>query len=213
MGSLPCSSEEALATRVARFCQRLTTGDQLMSVLLRLRHEPISNSPHGLQMLRTRWIFFDVPPQPHHKVIDSPRIGVFVQSPHIFQNRLARNHPIFALHQIAQQLRLHHRQMDRISQRAQFQLPEVNRLAAKTEGVAASSLLALRRLPRLVLDLRRLADARVPFRGNSSVPVAPFPAPSLSANTRPPWLRAIARTINTPRPVPFTCESERCVTR
>src|SRR5580700_1318183 len=51
------------------------------------------------------------------------------------------------------------------------------------------------------------------FLGNSKVTVVPFPAPSLSANTRPPCLRAMERTMNNPRPVPFTCESERCATR
>src|SRR2546429_5484547 len=66
---------------------------------------------------------------------------------------------------------------------------------------------------RLVLHDQHPAHATVTFRGNSRVTVVPFPAPSLSANTRPPCLRAIDRTMNNPRPVPFTCESERCVTR
>src|SRR5208282_43262 len=51
------------------------------------------------------------------------------------------------------------------------------------------------------------------FLGNSRVTVVPLPAPSLCANTRPPCLRAIERTMNSPRPVPFTPERERCVTR
>ena len=41
-------------------------------------------------------------------------------------------------------------------------------------------------------------------RGNSSTTFVPRPSPSLSANTRPPCFRAIARTMKRPRPVPFT---------
>src|SRR5207302_6322779 len=59
---------------------------------------------------------------------------------------------------------------------------------------------------RLVLYYQHPAHATVTFRGNSMVTVVPFPAPSLSANTRPPCFRAIDRTMNNPRPVPFTCE-------
>ena len=71
---------------------------------------------------------------------------------------------------------------------------------------------------RLVLNDNDAAHATVSFcgnsfLGNSRVTVVPLPAPSLSANTRPPCLRAIDRTMNNPRPVPLTCESERCVTR
>ena len=40
--------------------------------------------------------------------------------------------------------------------------------------------------------------------GNSSTTVVPWPSPSLSANTRPPCFRAMARTMKRPRPVPFT---------
>src|ERR1700723_2602335 len=65
----------------------------------------------------------------------------------------------------------------------------------------------------LVFDDQHAAHATVTFLGNSRVTVVPLPAPSLSANPRPPCLRAIERTINNPSPVPFTCDSERCVTR
>src|SRR5208337_4367202 len=51
--------------------------------------------------------------------------------PNLFQNRFPRNHAAFAAHQVAQKLRLHQRQMDRVSRRTQFEFSEVNRLAGK----------------------------------------------------------------------------------
>src|ERR1039458_2561267 len=48
--------------------------------LLRLRHKAIAHSPHRLQVLRLRRILFYVPPQPHHKNIDSAGFGIFAQS-------------------------------------------------------------------------------------------------------------------------------------
>src|ERR1017187_7358204 len=55
--------------------------------------------------------------------------------------------------------------------------------------------------------------AHATLRGNSRVTVVPFPTPSLWANTLPPWLRAIERTMNNPSPVPFTRERGRWRTR
>ena len=40
--------------------------------------------------------------------------------------------------------------------------------------------------------------------GNCTVNVLPRPGPSLSANTLPPWRAITDRTMNSPRPVPFT---------
>ena len=40
--------------------------------------------------------------------------------------------------------------------------------------------------------------------GNCTVNVLPRPEPSLSANTLPPWRAITDRTMNRPRPVPFT---------
>jgi hypothetical protein len=41
-------------------------------------------------------------------------------------------------------------------------------------------------------------------RGSCSVKVLPWPGPSLSANTRPPCLRATELTMKSPSPVPLT---------
>ena len=48
---------------------------------------------------------------------------------------------------------------------------------------------------------------------SSSVNVAPRPSPSLCANTRPPWARAIERTMYRPRPVPLMFRRPRACTR
>ena len=56
-------------------------------------------------------------------------------------------------------------------------------------------------------------SAHAVLLGSSKTTVVPRPSPSLSANTRPPCLRAIARTINNPRPVPFTLLKTRLGTR
>src|SRR4029077_3037766 len=62
-----------------------------------------------------------------------------------------------------------------------------------------------------VLYHQHAAHARL--RGSSSVTVVPRPAPSLSAKTFPPCARAMARTMNRPSPVPFTCGNVRRGTR
>jgi hypothetical protein len=59
-------------------------GSQPSRSLLRLRHKPIAYSPHRLQVLGLRRILFNVPPEPHHKIIDGAGVGIFAQSPHIF---------------------------------------------------------------------------------------------------------------------------------
>ena len=59
---------------------------------------------------------------------------------------------------------------------------------------------------RFVLDDKQMAHALL--LGNSSTMVVPRAQPALSANTLPPCARAIARTMNRPSPVPFTCEDD-----
>src|SRR6202049_4595460 len=56
-------------------------------------------------------------------------------------------------------------------------------------------------------------SAHASHLGSSSTMVVPSPSPPLSAKTLPPCFFAMAFTINRPNPVPFTCASERCVTR
>ena len=69
---------------------------------------------------------------------------------------------------------------------------------------------ALRQM-RFVFDHQDAAHARL--LGNSRVTVVPRPSPALSANTLPPCARAIARTMNKPRPVPFAWPADLRGTR
>ena len=62
-----------------------------------------------------------------------------------------------------------------------------------------------------VFDNQNAAHATL--RGSSMTTVVPRPSPSLAAKTRPPCLRATARTINNPRPVPLTLLKVRPGTR
>src|SRR5262249_134351 len=59
---------------------------------------------------------------------------------------------------------------------------------------------------RFILDDQDAAHSAL--LGSSRTTVVPCPSPALSANTRPPCFLAIARTMNNPRPVPFTCATE-----
>ena len=68
-------------------------------------------------------------------------------------------------------------------------------------------------LRQMRLILHHQHPAHAAHLGSSSTIVVPCPSPPLSANTLPPCFCAIAFTINRPSPVPFTCASERCVTR
>ncbi len=61
-------------------------------------------------MLRLRWLIFQISSQPNDEVIYGAGVCVFVKSPYIFQNLLARNYLSFAANQITQQLRLHQRE-------------------------------------------------------------------------------------------------------
>src|SRR6185503_19941281 len=54
-------------------------------------HESISNSSYRQKMLGLRGIVFNILSQTYDEVIDGPRVGIFVKSPHIFKNCLPRN--------------------------------------------------------------------------------------------------------------------------
>src|SRR5579864_4562597 len=54
---------------------------------------------------------------------------------------------------------------------------------------------------------------RESIRGSSITTVVPRPSPSLTANAVPPCFLAMDFTMNSPRPVPFTCASDRLATR
>src|ERR1700722_10457316 len=93
-------------------------------------------------MPRSRWVFFDVAPQPHHKIVDSTGVCILVQSPYFFENRFARKDFAIDSYQIAQELRLYHSEVDGIAQRSELEFRKVNRLARKNKIIGRSFRLA-----------------------------------------------------------------------
>ncbi len=178
--------------------QALQAGDQngqlkgLWQVIVRARREPLEHifrTPAGGQHQNRHIIF------------------LLAQQGRDIKAALAREHDV---------------ENDRVEAFFFFEQPVQSRLAVGRNFHSVSFGLqveaqALRQV-RLVLHHQHAAHGSVTFRGNSflgnsRITVVPFPAPSLCAKTRPPCLRAIERTMNNPSPVPFTPESERCVTR
>ena len=95
-------------------------------------------------MPRIRRIIFDITPQTHNKVIDGPRIGVFVQPPHFFQNLFTGNHAAIVAYEMAQKLRLHQREMNHVALGAQFQRAEINGLARERESPKVAEIAEIR---------------------------------------------------------------------
>src|SRR6267143_1060048 len=312
--------------------------------LIRLGQKAVAHSAHCKQMARLSRILFDIAPQPHDEIIDRASVGVFVQTPNVFQNRLPRNYASLISDKMTQQHRLHHCQVNHVRAGAEFQRSEIDALAVKgkcSEFIGAGSIIKSTQLhtrwsrrffrsgllPRLLplapphqslqpcqknRQVERLGQVVVGacskplqhilrtapgsqhqhrhivtrcsqlgnhaesilarkhnveydrveillFRqqalggrlaiahhfggvafgfevktkplsqmsfvfhyehaahairlGSSMVTVVPRPSPSLSAKTLPPCFFAMARTMNNPRPVPFTCATDRCETR
>jgi hypothetical protein len=73
-------------------------------------------------------IGLDISPEPHHEIIDGPRIGIFVESPNILENGFARNGATLAANQMAEQFRFHQRHLDRAVTCANLQVCKIDRL-------------------------------------------------------------------------------------
>src|SRR5271167_585461 len=82
-------------------------------------------------MLRMRRILLDVLAKTNHEIIDGSRVGVLAQSPDLSQNRLARYDLSAVANEMAQQLGLHHRQMEGLAVSPQLQSPEVHLFLGK----------------------------------------------------------------------------------
>src|SRR5579883_984368 len=81
--------------------------------LLRLRQKPVPNAADREQVPRIGRVVFDIAPQADDEVVDSARVGIFLEVPDLFENRLARDHAPGAANQVPQQFRLHQRELDR----------------------------------------------------------------------------------------------------
>src|SRR6185312_13562327 len=81
------------------------------SLFLRLRHEAITHAANRQQMSRFRRIVFDIAAQANDEIVDGAGVGVFVQSPYFFENRLAGDDPSLVSYEMAQQFRFHQGQL------------------------------------------------------------------------------------------------------
>src|SRR3954453_11160077 len=71
------------------------------------RDKAVSHASNCSEMLRSRWVFLDVPSQPHDKIIDRSRVGVFVQIPDFLEYLLSGNSLSRMSNEVSQQVRLH----------------------------------------------------------------------------------------------------------
>src|SRR5713101_4981164 len=69
---------------------RLPDTKALRSFLLSF--EPVSHSANREQMSRARGIIFEIAAQSHDEIVNRSGVSVFSQSPHFFENGLARDH-------------------------------------------------------------------------------------------------------------------------
>ena len=58
-------------------------------------------------MPRVLRIVLQIPPQANNKIINRPRIGIFLQAPNILQHIFARDRLAFMFNHEAQQVRFH----------------------------------------------------------------------------------------------------------
>src|SRR5689334_1777064 len=87
-------------------------------------------------MLRTRWLFFYVPAQPHEEVIDRARSRVITHTPGLSEQRFARYGLALVLNQVPQQIRVHERKGNRPVTSANFESVDIDRLAGERIHVA-----------------------------------------------------------------------------
>src|SRR5664279_2477683 len=69
--------------------------------------EAIPHSAYGQQVLGMRRVVLDVLTQSHNKIIDSARVGILAQSPHLFENRFARDNLAAVANEMPQQFGFH----------------------------------------------------------------------------------------------------------
>ena len=58
-------------------------------------------------MPRFGGVVFDVTAQANDEVVDGPRIGIFVQTPNLFEHRFAGDRLSFVLYQVPEDVHLH----------------------------------------------------------------------------------------------------------
>ncbi len=102
---------------------------------VRLRNETIAHATNSQEVPRFRGMILDVASQADDKIINCARIGVFVQAPHIFQNRFPRYGASILAYQMAQKFGFHQRELDGVVGRAELEIIKINCPAVECEEV------------------------------------------------------------------------------
>src|SRR5262249_51843453 len=97
--------------------------------ILRLGLETIPYAANGAQVTRLRWLLLNVAAQPDDEVIDGARIGILPHAPNLLQHGFPRNSLAFVANQVAKEVRLHQRQLQRAVSDVQLESVEVHHLS------------------------------------------------------------------------------------
>src|SRR5580704_18082557 len=84
-------------------------------------------------MSRPPRIVLDVAAQAHDEVVDRASVGIFAQSPDLFEHRLPRHRLSFVLDQVAEDVGFHERQRKYLIANADLEQVEVYRYVAERE--------------------------------------------------------------------------------
>src|SRR5207237_3073164 len=118
----------------------------------RLRDKAIPDAAHREEVLRTRRLFLDIPPQAHDEVVDRARVGILSQSPHTLEHRLARDGLALVLDQETQQVGFHQRELQRAVANRELQRVEVDRAACERVPIVLRLLLRPRAAAEQAVD-------------------------------------------------------------
>ena len=97
--------------------------------------EAIPHSAYGQQVLGMRRVLLDVFTQSHNKIIDGARVGIFVQTTNLFENRLPRDNLAAVANEMPQQFGFHEGQAKHLAIGPQFKRAEIDLLAGKGVNV------------------------------------------------------------------------------
>src|ERR1035441_8958655 len=97
--------------------------------------EAIPHSAYGQQVLGMRRVLLDVFTQSHNKIIDGARVGIFVQTPNLFENRLPRDNLAAVANKMPQQFGFHEGQAKYLAMGPQFKRPKIDLFASKGVNV------------------------------------------------------------------------------
>ena len=125
-GSLPLPSNTSNGEKVLR---RAIAG-----MSSHAGQETIADAAHSLKKNRLSGIVFNVTAQANHEVVDGARIRIFVHSPDLFQQLLARDDAPLVQHQITKQVAFHQSEADVLGRSRKLKRSKMDGATGKREG-------------------------------------------------------------------------------